>query len=242
MALTALTGFRVPVSALHSPSPSRSPSPTQVLAPVAALVQRFSSVAASCQERSVARLGKKVAATRNFSLEKSDKASVKLAGPVTSSTLALSDFSNEKGAIRGRLDDPLTEAILGACIEVHGQLGPGLLESVYEQCLCRELALRNIPFERQRSVPIRYKGISISGGLRTDLIVFRHILVELKAVDRILPVHLAQAMTYLKLVPLQIGLLVNFNHLTLREGIRRLTNRSAPLNLLSSSSPCSRQR
>ena len=117
----------------------------------------------------------------------------------------------------------LTGAIIGACMEVHSLLGPGLLESVYEDCLCRELSLRGLRFERQRPMPIRYKGITLEGGLRVDLVVEDQVLVELKAVERVLPVHVAQVLTYLKLASLPVALLVNFNVPSLRQGIRRLT-------------------
>jgi GxxExxY protein len=125
----------------------------------------------------------------------------------------------------GPIADPLTEAILGAGMEVHGVLGPGLLESVYEACFCRELALRGLSFERQGPVPVTYKGISIDCAYRTDLLVEGRVLVELKTVDALQPVHVAQVLTYLKLLSLDVGLLINFNVVSLRHGIRRLTRR-----------------
>jgi GxxExxY protein len=112
---------------------------------------------------------------------------------------------------------------------VHRQLGPGLLESVYEACLCAELNLRGIPFVRQASLPVLYKGTRIECGYRVDLIVEDQILVELKTVDRILPIHEAQVITYLRIARLPVGLLANFNVLTMKGGLRRLTaNRPHP--------------
>ena len=114
-----------------------------------------------------------------------------------------------------------SEEIIGAAIEVHQQLGPGLLESIYEECLCRELRFRGIPFERQVPVPILYKGHELDQGYRIDILANR-IVVEVKAVERILPVHEAQAITYLKLMGLPTALLFNFHTAVLKDGIRRL--------------------
>jgi GxxExxY protein len=114
-----------------------------------------------------------------------------------------------------------TEAIIGACIEVHRHLGPGLLESAYAAALARELGLRGIPFERQRAVSLQYKGAPLPCGLRLDFVVYGRVIVELKAVERTLPVHDAQAITYLKLAGLEVALLVNFNVPVLRHGLRR---------------------
>jgi GxxExxY protein len=115
-----------------------------------------------------------------------------------------------------------SEQVIGAMIEVHRHLGPGLLESAYEACVCRELTLRSLIFERQRPMPLTYKGISLDGGYRIDLVVDDCVLVELKTVDTLLPIHLAQVITYLRLSRLPVGLLVNFNVPVLRLGIRRL--------------------
>jgi GxxExxY protein len=115
-----------------------------------------------------------------------------------------------------------SEAVIGALIEVHRQLGPGLLESTYEACLMRELELRSIPFERQRSVSMTYKGLVIDCGYRLDLVVNGQIVLELKAVERLLPIHIAQLMTYLKLAGLPVGLLVNFNVRVLKDGLKRV--------------------
>ena len=117
--------------------------------------------------------------------------------------------------------DPLSEKVIGAAIEVHRVLGPGLLESAYEKCLCHELAERHLAFERQVPVPVSYKGIAIECGYRADLVVERALLVELKAVDKILPIHHAQVLTYLRLSGIRTGLLMNFNTKVLKDGIKR---------------------
>jgi GxxExxY protein len=116
--------------------------------------------------------------------------------------------------------------VIAACIEVHRCLGAGLLESTYEQCLCRELHLRRVEFERQRRLPIFYKGIKLDGGYRLDLLIRGRLIVEIKAVDLLLPIHEAQVLTYLKLSGLPTALLVNFNVPVLTQGLRRLTNKS----------------
>ena len=115
----------------------------------------------------------------------------------------------------------ITEAIIGAAIEVHRALGPGLLKSAYEECLCHELTIRQVPFERQRSLPVVYKGLHLDCGYRLDLVVADQVVVEIKAVEQLLPVHEAQLLTYLKLGGWQAGLLINFNVPVLKQGIRR---------------------
>jgi GxxExxY protein len=117
----------------------------------------------------------------------------------------------------------LSQNVIAACIEVHRVLGPGLLESIYEASLCEELALRGIPFERQRAVSVVYKGKPLEQAYRTDLIVAQQLLVEIKAVDALQPVHAAQVVTYLQLTGVEHGLLVNFNGISLRHGLRRLS-------------------
>jgi GxxExxY protein len=117
--------------------------------------------------------------------------------------------------------DPRTAAIIGAAIEVHRQLGPGLLESAYEQCLCHELHLRGLPFTCQVDLPVSYKGLQLDCGYKIDLIVNNEVIVELKAIERILPVHEAQLLTYLKLSGKKVGLLINFNSPLLTQGIIR---------------------
>ena len=118
--------------------------------------------------------------------------------------------------------DPRSAPIIGAAIEVHRCLGPGLLESAYEECLCHELKLRGIPFERQVDLPVPYKGLLLGCGYKMDLIVNQEIVLELKAIERILPVHEAQLLTYLKLSGKHIGLLINFNTPLLTQGIKRI--------------------
>ena len=124
----------------------------------------------------------------------------------------------------GRPDDPLSEQIIGACIEIHRCLGPGLLESAYAECLCHELSLRGISFRRQVPVPVQYKGVSLDCCYRLDVLVDERIIVEIKAVDRLSALHEAQLLTYLKLTDREVGLLVNFNVALLKQGLRRLTH------------------
>ncbi len=112
--------------------------------------------------------------------------------------------------------EPRTESIIGAAIEVHKQLGPGLLESAYEECLCHELHLRGIQFQRQLDLPVLYKGLKLDCGYRLDLLVEDTVVVE-----QLLPVHEAQLLTYLRLAAKPVGLLINFNVPLLKEGIRR---------------------
>ena len=115
-----------------------------------------------------------------------------------------------------------TEAIIGAAIEVHRHLGPGLLESAYEECLCEELTLRKIPFNRQFPLPVSYKGKKLDCGYRIDLLVNDEVVVELKTVEKLLPIHEAQTLTYMKLGGWHVGLLLNFNVPVLKYGIKRL--------------------
>ena len=112
-------------------------------------------------------------------------------------------------------------AVIGAAIEVHKQLGPGLLESAYEQCFCHELALRKVPFERQVALPVRYKGLLLDCGYRLDMVVDHSVLLELKSIEQIHKIHEAQLMSYLRLSGLRVGLLINFNVTNLRRGIIR---------------------
>ncbi len=118
----------------------------------------------------------------------------------------------------------LTQKIIGAEIEVHKILGPGLLESAYEECLCHELILGGIPFERQKPLPIAYKGIHLECGYRLDFLVDSKVVVELKSVEQLLPIHKAQLLSYLKLGGWTTGLLINFNVKMLKNGIHRLRN------------------
>jgi GxxExxY protein len=116
----------------------------------------------------------------------------------------------------------LTEEIIGAVIEVHRHLGPGLLESTYEECLCHEFKLRNISFERQKPIPIEYKDSSLDCGYRVDILVENKVILELKCVDTIIPIHEAQLLTYLKLSGIKVGFILNFNVSIMRDGIKRM--------------------
>ena len=118
-------------------------------------------------------------------------------------------------------DLKLTEAVIGCAIEVHRTLGPGLLESTYEKCLAHEMNLQDIPFKCQHSMPITYKGINLDCGYRLDFIVDECLVLELKSVEKLLKVHEAQILTYLKLTELSTGLLMNFNESRLAKGIKR---------------------
>ena len=118
----------------------------------------------------------------------------------------------------------LTGEVIGAAIEVHQALGPGLLESAYEECLCHELKLRGIQFERQVDLPIEYKGAKLDCAYRMDIVADDQLIVELKSCESLQPIHQAQLLTYLKLTGLKVGLLINFNVPILRQGIKRLVN------------------
>ena len=114
--------------------------------------------------------------------------------------------------------------VIGAAIEVHRLLGPGLLESAYELALERELVLRGMRVQRQKAVSLEYKGIALGDGFRIDLLVQEQLIVEIKAVERLLAIHEAQLLTYLKLTDKHLGLLINFNEKTIKEGVRRIVN------------------
>jgi GxxExxY protein len=131
--------------------------------------------------------------------------------------LSTIDFSNELNI--------LSDKIIGAAIEVHKTMGSGLLESVYEECLCHELTLMGIKFVRQAFVPVEYKGIIMQKGFRPDIIVENGVIVEVKAIAEFLPVHEAQLLNYLKLTGFKLGLLINFNVPVLKNGMKRLVNR-----------------
>ena len=122
-----------------------------------------------------------------------------------------------------RIND-LTQQIIAAAIDVHRELGPGLLESTYEACLVFELAERGLQVERQKALPVTYKGVRIDCGYRIDLLVEGQVIVELKAVQALDPIHEAQLLSYLKLSGCHVGLLINFNVKLLKEGLRRLVN------------------
>ena len=116
------------------------------------------------------------------------------------------------------LHEELTEQVIGAAIEVDRTLGPGLLESAYEECLCREFNLRGLAFQRQVPLPVEYKGVKLDCGYRLDLVVQEAVVLELKCVEHILPVHEAQLLTYLKLTGIHVGIIINFNVATLVRG------------------------
>ncbi len=119
-------------------------------------------------------------------------------------------------------EEQLTEQIIGAAIEVHRALGPGLLESVYHACLMKEFELRNLPIESEKLLPVEYKGLRLDCGYRLDFIVAGKVVVELKAVDSLHAVHEAQLLTYLKLTGCEVGLIINFNVAVLKNGIKRM--------------------
>jgi GxxExxY protein len=126
----------------------------------------------------------------------------------------------------------LTDSVIGSAIEIHRALGPGLLESTYEMCLCRELSLRQIPFERQKAIPVVYKGVTLDCGYRADLIIDRRLLIEIKSIEAVAAIHGAQLLSYLKLGGWKVGLLINFNVQLLKSGIRRrVLNLEEAINL-----------
>lgn len=122
------------------------------------------------------------------------------------------------------MEDAISNRIICAAIEVHRILGPGLLESAYEECLCREFQLNNIAFERQVGLPVEYKGSRIDCGYRLDLLVENLVVLELKSVIKLDPIHQAQLLTYLKLAEKKLGILLNFNVPLMRDGIKRVVN------------------
>jgi GxxExxY protein len=121
-------------------------------------------------------------------------------------------------ARRGLLHEELTERVIGAAIEVHRALGPGLLESAYEECLCHEFHLQGISCERQQPLPVDYKGVKLDCGYRLDLIVEKKLILEIKCVEHLIPVHEAQLLTYLKMTGMRVGLILTFNVSTLTKG------------------------
>lgn len=114
-----------------------------------------------------------------------------------------------------------TDIVIGCAIEVHKRLGPGLLESTYEQCLAHELHCAGLAFEIQKELPVIYRDIKLDCGYRIDMLVANKIILELKAVDQLRPIHEAQLLTYMKLSGMRIGLLINFNELRLKDGLKR---------------------
>jgi len=126
---------------------------------------------------------------------------------------------NTEGTERER--DPFTEKVIGCAIEVHRALGPGLLESTYQQCLAREMSLNEIPFQLERSLPVEYKGVRLDCGYRLDMLVDDRLILELKSVEEVKDIHKAQLLTYMKLAQIRTGLLINFNVRKLVNGIQR---------------------
>ena len=124
----------------------------------------------------------------------------------------------------------VTDIVIGAAIAVHRELGPGLLESTVEACLVYELAERGVAVERQKSLPVNYRGVRIDCGYRIDLLVGNEVVVELKAVEGVMPIHEAQLLTYLRLSGLHVGLLLNFNVLLMKDGIRRMVHEARRRN------------
>ena len=118
-----------------------------------------------------------------------------------------------------------TQRLIGFAIEVHRELGPGLLESAYEECFCHELEQAKVCFERQRPLPIRYKSVQLDCGYRLDVVAEERVILELKTVERLLPIHEAQMLTYLKLSGIKVGLLMNLNSVVLKDGLKRLVLR-----------------
>jgi GxxExxY protein len=121
--------------------------------------------------------------------------------------------------------DRISEQIIGAAIDVHRALGPGLLESAYEACLAFELVSRGLKIEQQSALPVTYRDVKLDCGYRLDLIVEKSVAIELKAVDQLLPIHKAQLLSYLKLSGLKVGLLINFHTKLLKDGVVRLVNK-----------------
>jgi GxxExxY protein len=130
---------------------------------------------------------------------------------------------NKKGVFMSDINE-LSSKIIGAAIEVHKTLGPGLMESVYEECLAHELILRGIVFEKQKPIPIYYKGVELDCGYRLDLLVENQIILELKACEKLEPIHEAQLLTYLRLTGHKLGLLLNFNVPVMKDGMKRMRN------------------
>ncbi len=120
--------------------------------------------------------------------------------------------------------DRITDAIIGAAIAVHRELGPGLLESAYEACLSYELIEKGFRVQRQKPLPVTYRGVQLECGYRLDLLVAEEVILELKTVDKLLPIHDAQLLSYLKLAQKKVGLLINFNSVKVKDGIKRIVN------------------
>ena len=135
-------------------------------------------------------------------------------------------------------ENDITEGIIGAAIEVHRHLGPGLLESIYEECLCYELSQAHLRFRRQVPLPIQYKTLKLGSAYKTDLVVEDMVIIEIKSTEEAPPIHAAQLLTYLKASNLSVGLLINFNVEILKDGLKRIVNNylGAPPRLRASAS------
>ncbi len=131
-------------------------------------------------------------------------------------------MDDERHAARTEFED-CSSVVIGACIEVHRYLGPGLLESAYEECVAHELSLRGLRFEQQSVVPLAYKGVQLECAYRLDLVVEGALILEIKCVDRLLPIHEAQLLTYMRLRGVGTGLLINFRETMIKNGLRRLS-------------------
>jgi len=131
-------------------------------------------------------------------------------------------MNHEDGELQRRRLNELTGKVIGLCIEIHRELGPGLLESAYEECLAYELSQAGLRFERQRALPVRYKEVQLDCGYRLDFVIEDMLILELKAVTELLPIHEAQLLTYLKLDKKSLGLLINFNVPILTRGVKRV--------------------
>jgi GxxExxY protein len=130
---------------------------------------------------------------------------------------------------RQLIHEDLTKKIIGAAIEVHRALGPGLMESAYEECLCHELNLRGLSFQRQLPIPVSYKGVNLDCGYKLDVLVEDTVILELKCAERTIPVHEAQLFTYLKLLNKPVGFVINFNVPVLKQGlVRRVLDSASP--------------
>jgi GxxExxY protein len=130
-----------------------------------------------------------------------------------------------RGDAEARSFDLLSDRVIGPSVEIHRQLGPGLLESAYEECLCYELSNSQLQFERQKPPPVTYKNVKLDCGYRLDLVVENKLIVDLKTVEQLLPIHEPQLLTYLKLSRISFGLLINLNVPLLKQGIKRMVNK-----------------
>ncbi len=150
-----------------------------------------------------------------------------MAGAERRLTVEDAEFAEEKPNPGERMNDGLdrlTNAIIGAAIAVHRELGPGLLESAYEACLAFELTEKGFQVERQKQLPVTYRGLRLDCGYRLDLLIEYQVILELKTADRLLPIHDAQLLSYLKMAQKKVGLLINFNSLRVKDGIKRIVN------------------